>query len=90
LSDPFIEERRAEIAAVDRAVVEAINRRLALVAELKRYKESRAIEFVDPQQEQRIVDEVVRANPGPLSDEGVRELFAHVLELMKRELGRPG
>jgi chorismate mutase len=90
LSDPFIEGRRAEIAAVDRALVDAVNRRLELVAELKRYKESRAIDFVDPRQEQRILDEVVRANAGPLSDEGVRELFGHVLELMKRELRGPG
>ena len=67
--DPFIEERRAQIAALDRSIVEAVNLRLELVSELKRYKESRGIGFVDRRREQRILDEVVRANPGPLSEE---------------------
>ena len=88
--DPFIAERRAEIAAVDRDIVEAVNRRLELVSELRRYKESRGLGFVDRAREQQIFDEVARVNRGPLSDEGVRELVDHILALMKRELGRRG
>ena len=51
-----------------------VNDRLGLVAELKGEKAARGVAFVDPEQERRVVDALVRANAGPLSDEGVREL----------------
>ena len=31
---------------------------------------------------------LARANRGPLTEEGLRELFAEVLDLTKREVGR--
>jgi chorismate mutase len=68
--------------------VDAINRRLALVAEIKRYKDSRGIGFLDPDRERALLDELAAANPGPLSREGLEELVAFVLDLSKREVAR--
>jgi chorismate mutase len=79
-------ELREQIRQVDRALVAAMNERIALVASLKRYKESRGIEFVDQAQEERIVAALERENAGPLSSEGLRELFDAVLDLTKREV----
>jgi chorismate mutase len=87
-SDPTIRQLRGEISQVDHGIVEAVNRRLELVAELKRYKADLGIEFVDPEQERRLLDRLVEANVGPLSSEAVRELFERILELTKREVGR--
>ncbi len=86
--DRFIDEQRAEITALDRAILEAVSRRLELVRALKRYKSASGIEFVDRAREQQILEQLVRANPGPLSEDAVRDLFAHILELMKSELAR--
>jgi chorismate mutase len=55
---------------------------------LKRYKESRGIDFVDPEREEWMLQYLQRANRGPLSGEGLRELFEEVLDLTKREVGR--
>jgi chorismate mutase len=88
--DPTIRRLRDEIAAADRAVLDAVNRRLDLVAELRRHKAEHGIEFVDSEQERRLLDRLVEANDGPLSNEAVRELFARLLELTKREVGRMG
>jgi chorismate mutase len=91
--DEVVRELRAEIADVDRAIVDAVNARLELVARLKRHKEERGIPFLDPDRERELVDELVDANRGPLTAEGLRELYAEILELVKRELapdGRPG
>jgi hypothetical protein len=33
---------------------------------------------------------LLRANRGPLSAEGLRELFTEILDLTKREVGRAG
>jgi 3-deoxy-7-phosphoheptulonate synthase/chorismate mutase len=84
--DPVIRDLRGQISAADRTVLEAVNRRLELVAELKRYKESRGIAFVDPDRERTMLEELARANGGPLSDEGVRELLTMLLDLTKREV----
>jgi chorismate mutase len=87
-NDPLIRQLREQISDNDRALVEAVNRRLQLVARLKRYKESRGIGFVDPEREEWMLQYLARANRGPLSAEGLRELFEAVLDLTKREVER--
>jgi len=86
--DPFIRQLREQLSDVDRGLVDAVNARLKLVAQLKRYKESRGIGFVDPEREEWMISYLVRANRGPLSEEGLRELYVEVLDLTKREVGR--
>jgi chorismate mutase len=86
--DPVIRRFREQISDNDRALVEAINNRLRLVARLKEYKESRGIEFVDPEREEWILRDLARANRGPLSAEGLREIYGAVFDLTKREVAR--
>jgi chorismate mutase/prephenate dehydratase len=88
--DPFIRQLREQISDNDRALVEGINKRLTLVAQLKNYKESRGLSFVDPEREEWMLQYLSRANRGPLSAEGLRELFEEILELTKREVERGG
>lgn len=89
-TDPLIRQLREQISDSDRIMVETINKRLQLVAQLKRYKESRGIGFVDPEREEWMLQYLTRANRGPLSGEGLRELFAAILDLTKREVERAG
>jgi chorismate mutase len=70
--------------------VEAINTRLKLVARLKRYKEERGLDFVDLEREEWMLNYLLRANRGPLSADGLRELFTEILDLTKREVERAG
>jgi chorismate mutase/prephenate dehydratase len=86
--DPVIKQLREQISDTDRAVVELINKRLKLVARIKGYKESRGMEFLDPEREQWMLNYLKRANRGPLSAEGLEELFHEVLGLTKREVER--
>ena len=86
--DPLIRQLRQQISDTDRSIVEAINARLRLVARLKQYKESRGIGFVDPEREEWMLQYLQRANRGPLSAEGLKELLEEVLDLTKREVGR--
>jgi chorismate mutase/prephenate dehydratase len=84
--DPNVERLRGELAQQDDAILAAVNARLRLVAELKRYKEETGLPFVDPEQEQRLLDRIAAVNSGPLSEDGARELFSEILALTKREL----
>jgi chorismate mutase len=86
--DPLIKQLRQQISDTDRSIVDAFNARLRLVARLKGYKESRGIDFLDPEREEWMLQYLTRANRGPLSPDGLRELFEEVLDLTKREVQR--
>jgi chorismate mutase len=85
-SDPVIRQFREQISDNDRALVEALNKRLRLVARLKDYKESRGVGFVDPAREEWILKDLGRANRGPVSEEGLREFYGAIFDLTKREV----
>ncbi len=88
--DDRFAELRARIGENDRAIVDAVNLRLRLVAELWRLKEERGDARLDPERERRLREELRAANEGPLSDEGLDRLVGELLELTKRELGGAG
>jgi chorismate mutase len=87
-NDPLIRQLREQISDNDRAIVDSINARLKLVERLKGYKESRGLDFVDPEREEWMLQYLQRANRGPLSGEGLQELFEEILALTKREVER--
>jgi chorismate mutase len=86
--DPVIKQFREQISDTDRAIVDALNKRLKLVAQIKAYKESKGVNFLDPEREEWMIQYLTRANRGPLSAEGLRELFTFVLDLSKREVSK--
>ena len=86
--DERLVQLREQISETDRSIVEAFNTRLELVARVKRHKEEHGISFLDPERERWMLEDLTRANRGPLSQEGLRELFAEILDLTKREVGR--
>jgi len=87
-NDPLIRQLREQISDADRTIIEAVNVRLKLVSRLKDYKESRGMSFVDPEREEWMLNYLARANRGPLSAEGLQEIFSEILDLTKREVGR--
>ncbi len=86
--DALIRQMRDQIVDNDVVLVQAINTRLTLVARLRAYKEQQGIGFVDSSREEWMHRFLQGANAGPLSGEGLRELYDHLLELTKRETAR--
>lgn len=84
--DEYVEKVRRDISDVDQALVELVNKRLKLVAQLKRYKDEHGIGFVDLAREEWMLQYLQRLNRGPLSREGLEELYHELLDLMKREV----
>ena len=87
-SDPVIRQLREQLSDNDVKIVQAINARLELVARLKRVKEERGIDFLDPAREEWMLQYLSRANRGPLSADGLREIYQELLDLTKREVAR--
>ncbi len=82
---PELRELRTEIAEIDRAVLEALNRRLELVMRVREHKQDAGTRFVDAEREAELLGELAALNHGPLSDRAVRSLFSAVLDVMKQE-----
>ncbi len=86
VDDPYVRDVRREISDLDRALVELVNKRLRLVARLKKYKDEHGIGFVDLAREEWMLQYLRRMNRGPLSPDGLAELYHEILDLMKREV----
>jgi len=86
VDDPFVREVRRQISDLDRALVDLVNKRLRLVARLKRYKDDHGIGFVDLAREEWMLQYLRRVNRGPLSADGLSELYHELLDLTKREV----
>jgi chorismate mutase len=85
-ADPVVKQFRDQISDADVKIIDILNKRIKLVAQLKRYKEENGIDFVDPEREQYMLTYLTRANKGPLSAEGLHEIYDHILSLVKAEL----
>jgi prephenate dehydrogenase len=77
---------RNEISELDRRLLELLNRRLELVAAVRDYKESAGERWIDPEREAELLQTLVTANPGPLSERGVTAIFSAVLDVLKQEV----
>jgi chorismate mutase len=85
--DPDVRDLREQITEIDREILSAVNRRIDLVARLKRHKDEHGIAFVDSDRELQMVADRIDENGGPLSEDGLRSFYAELLALTKREMG---
>jgi len=88
VKDRFDEIRR-DIMENDEAIVAAVNRRLALVAELWTLKAQLGLDTVDPDRERLLRDALAAESAGPLSRAGLDRLVTELLDLTKVELLPP-
>ena len=91
MDDPRLRELRDQIAALDRSVLDALNRRLELVRAVAEHKAESGAPAIDARREADLLQELTLVNSGPLSEQGVRTAFSALLDVMKQELrGRAG
>lgn len=74
---------RDEIDRLDRELVALLNRRAESVLGLAPLKRRRGMPVHEPGREQRVVDNIVSSNRGPLSDEALERIYQAVIEEMR-------
>ncbi len=89
-TDPVVRNYREKISDNDLKIVEALNKRVQLVKSLKDYKDTHGLSFYDAAQEDWVITYLCRANRGPLSNEGLREIYGLILQCVKREAAALG
>ena len=77
---------RGEISELDRRLLELLNRRLELVAAVRDHKDAAGERWIDPEREAELLQALVGANRGPLSERAVRSIFSAVLDVLKEEV----
>jgi prephenate dehydrogenase len=81
-----LEALRTEISELDRKLLDLLNRRLELVAAVRDYKDATGERWIDHEREAELLQALVEANQGPLSQRGVRSIFSAVLDVLKQEV----
>ncbi|MBV8395339.1 MAG: chorismate mutase [Actinobacteria bacterium] len=81
-----LDEYRAAINAADRVLLAAVNQRIDVVRALHAHKKETGTPLRDPAREESLVKELQAANEGPLSNDGVADLFHFVLALTRKEI----
>ena len=75
---------RERISEADRAILETLNRRIALVSDLHAYKLEHGYPLSDPAREAALVERLEHENGGPLTSEGLREIYGAIVVEWKR------
>jgi prephenate dehydrogenase len=81
-----LESLRNEISELDRQLLDLLNRRLELVMAVRDYKDAAGERWIDPEREAELLEALVAANSGPLSERGVTTIFSAVLDVLKQEV----
>ena len=79
-----LERLRQETTAINREILELLNRRASVTQQVREIKARYAMDMFSPSREKEMLDSLVAANQGPFSDESIRHLFK---EIFKASLG---
>lgn len=74
----LLSELRQKLSSVNQEILLRLNERIALVEQIRVCKERHDTELYVPEREQRMLEELVEANPGPLANDVVKQLFREV------------
>ncbi len=75
-----IDDWRRRIDEIDRKLVELLNERSRCAMEVGQLKRELRLALYQPEREREILENVARANRGPLPDPAVRRLFERILD----------
>lgn len=74
-----LEELRSQIDELDQKVVALLNERAELVCHIAEEKALRSISAYVPGREREVLDNLIRSNRGPLSDEALKNIYREII-----------
>lgn len=80
MTDKTIDDLRRRIDELDRKLVELLNERANCAVEIGRLKRADRLPVYQPEREREILQNVARANQGPLDEMAIRRLFERILD----------
>lgn len=86
--DAVVRQMRDALIDNDLKLLAAVNARITLAKRLDTYTRQHDLEALEQVPDDWMHRYIRLANRGPLSEDGLRELYGHLLELTRREIGR--
>ena len=77
-------ECRVKIDELDRQLVALLNQRTTVVEEVGRIKQAASLAIYEPNREQKVFENVMSYNHGPLSEDGLKRIFERIIDEMRR------
>ena len=84
-----IEKLRQAIDVIDENIMDLINQRLLLAAQIGGLKKQGDIQIVDKRRETEIIDRLLEKNKGPLGNDGLRNIFSAIIAQGRNAQHRP-
>ena len=75
-----LSEWRTRIDAVDQQLVDLLNQRMQYVLEIGRLKREHGRPVQDRERERAILERLTAYNQGPLSSQGIADLFTRIMQ----------
>ena len=79
-----IEDWRLEIDAIDSELLNLLNKRASLAVRVGQSKRLHGIALCDPAREEEVIERASKANPGPLDEQAIVELFGCIIRESRR------
>jgi len=79
-----IEDWRKKIDELDLKLVELINQRAHAAREIGKLKNNTNLPIYEPEREKRILENVKKANRGPLPDSEVQHVYERIIDVMRK------
>lgn len=70
---------RSEIDRIDKEILKLLNKRAELALKIAEIKKKKRLSFYDPVREKRVINNLVKLNKGPFTDDTVKTLFRELL-----------
>ena len=83
-----LEKLRQDIDGIDQEILKLLNHRASLAVEIGREKKDRNVNCYSPEREKEVMENILRQNPGPLSNEALRVLYREIMSA-SRSLEEP-
>jgi chorismate mutase len=78
-----LDELRKLIDGLDLQILELLNQRARVAAQIGDVKKAAALPVYEPKREEEVFHNVTSNNPGPLSESAVRRLFERIIDEMR-------
>uniref|UniRef100_A0A7C4EP68 Bifunctional chorismate mutase/prephenate dehydratase n=1 Tax=Thermodesulfovibrio aggregans TaxID=86166 RepID=A0A7C4EP68_9BACT len=74
-----LQNLRDKIDGIDRKILTLLNERAKIAIKISEIKKAKELSFYDPVREKNIIDNLLKLNTGPFSDETVKTIFREIL-----------
>ncbi len=80
MSEPIINNPRAEIDAIDSEILTLLNKRAAIALRVGAAKASVDTSLCDPKRESEVLERLAKENPGPFDEQSIAGIFQKIID----------